>query len=385
MKILLVTHRFPPSIGGMENQCYELYQGLKKNFNVELYKMPEKANHLWWLLQLGKNLQKHLRKNNDITHVYFNDGLIATAAAAVKKTSTVHTMATIHGLDIVYPASIYQKKIINNLNANIDSVISVSTATAEECISRGVNPEKVFIVPNGVDLSLKDIKPEKSFPALVEEYKLPDLKNKKIIISIGRAVRRKGFSWFLEKVLPLLGSEYYYIMIGPPQKKLFLFRILSAVLPEYLKRLIELSGVGMDQIRIKKLLKRNDIKAKASHIGKIPFKDLVLFAKNSSVFIMPNIHIEGDAEGFGLVALEAVMNGTIPVVADIEGITEAIKDGKNGFYAKSRDASDWVAKFNEITGPDFKRKNFIAKSIKFTENNFSWSKMVEGYSRIILK
>ena len=42
---------------------------------------------------------------------------------------------------------------------------------------------------------------------------------------------------------------------------------------------------------------------------------------------MPNIRIYGDAEGFGLVALEAVMNGTVALVAGIEGITEAIRNG----------------------------------------------------------
>jgi glycosyltransferase involved in cell wall biosynthesis len=46
---------------------------------------------------------------------------------------------------------------------------------------------------------------------------------------------------------------------------------------------------------------------------------------------MPNIPVSGDMEGFGLTALEASASGSLVVASDLEGISDAIRDGKNGF------------------------------------------------------
>ncbi|MDA3899123.1 MAG: glycosyltransferase family 4 protein [Spirochaetes bacterium] len=383
MKLLLVTHKFPPSVGGMENQCYELYRGLSSKYDVELYVMPEKESRIWFLFRLKSRLKKYLKKNPDITHVYFNDALIATAAAAVRSVSDAHTLATVHGLDIVYPARLYQKKIVANLNKNIDTIVAVSRATAEVCIERGVDQNRVVVVANGVDVSLKQTKKDNTFVLHSEKLALPDLSDKKILVSIGRGVRRKGFSWFLSSVVPRLSSDYFYIIVGPPQKKLLLFRFLFTVLPRSLSRLLELTGIAMDQVAIEALLRKPGIRDKAAYVGKIPFNDLVQLLKCSTAFIMPNIRVEGDAEGFGLVALEAVMNGTVAIVSELEGITEAIQDGKNGFYVTPENADDWVKKVETVSAKRFNREKFIASSIDYTEKNFSWDKMVDGYSRLL--
>jgi len=384
LKLLLVTHRFPPSVGGMENQCYELYKGLSLKYQVVLCSMPQKASHIWFLLSLKSRIKKTLKNNPDITHVYFNDALIATAAPAVKKISDkIHTIATVHGLDVVYPSVIYQKKIIGNLNRSIDTVVAVSQATADECVKRGIAKEKVVVVPNGVDLTIKDIPTNAEFnPQQISPF-LPDLKNKKILVSIGRSVRRKGVSWFLRSVVPKLGDDYFYIIVGPPQKKLKLFRFLFFILPSKISRLIELSGIAIDQVEVMSLLKREDIKNRAAYVGKIPFDKMVQLLRCSTAFVMPNVHVEGDAEGFGLVALEAVINGTVALVSELEGITEAIRDEENGFYVESESVSDWIGKIRYISSPDFNRTNFTDKAVKYTCQNFSWDKMVEGYSCLL--
>lgn len=55
-----------------------------------------------------------------------------------------------------------------------------------------------------------------------------DPEDDKIVLAIGRPIRRKGFSWFAENVMPLLGADYKFLHIGdiscgnPPYKKFFL-------------------------------------------------------------------------------------------------------------------------------------------------------------------
>ena len=97
MKILFVTHKFPPFVGGMETQCHELYKGISASVETILMKMPDNANRLLWLLTLGRRIRKALRNDPSITHVYFNDGLTGLAgAASVKKVSRAKTVVTLH-------------------------------------------------------------------------------------------------------------------------------------------------------------------------------------------------------------------------------------------------------------------------------------------------
>lgn len=44
----------------------------------------------------------------------------------------------------------------------------------------------------------------------------------------------------------------------------------------------------------------------------------------ADVFVMPNIPVDGDVEGFGLVALEAASCRTPVVAANIEGLRDAV-------------------------------------------------------------
>jgi glycosyltransferase involved in cell wall biosynthesis len=382
-KILFVTQKFPPSIGGMETQCYELYKGLSKDYEIILYKLEKESERILWHITLKSNVKKLLGQHKDITHVYINDGLTGLAASAVKSVSSAVTIVTLHGLDVVFPNFWFQKNLKSNHNSNVDYSIPVSHATKNELINRGVNSERITVVPNGVDLALCEIPQQDSFLQDFSKRYNIDITKKKLIISIGRSVRRKGFSWFLKNIVPDLDDDSLYCIIGPIQKKLMFYRILKFVLPGFLFRQIELGGIGLDQIEINKLLKDPNIASKAVQLGKVSHNDKIQLLKHAHVFVMPNIRVFGDAEGFGLVALEAVMCGAPVIVSGIEGITEAIHDGKNGVIVDSESTHQWKKALKEVTVDQKRRKNESENRINYTIDKFSWNKMVDQYKRII--
>jgi phosphatidyl-myo-inositol dimannoside synthase len=51
----------------------------------------------------------------------------------------------------------------------------------------------------------------------------------------------------------------------------------------------------------------------------------------ADLFVMPNIPVEGDMEGFGIVLLEANRAGVPAVASDLEGIRDVIEPGENGY------------------------------------------------------
>ena len=54
--------------------------------------------------------------------------------------------------------------------------------------------------------------------------------------------------------------------------------------------------------------------------------------KTSSLFVMPNIEIAGDMEGFGLVCIEAASFGLPTVAAHTQGIIDAVIENETGLF-----------------------------------------------------
>jgi len=94
---------------------------------------------------------------------------------------------------------------------------------------------------------------------------------------------------------------------------------------------------------------------------------------------MPNIKVENDAEGFGLVALEAASCELPVVAAKLEGITDAIIDNQNGLLVESENSAAFVDKVKLFLQNENERKEFGKKAREFTVQNFAWSNIAQRY------
>jgi len=385
MEVLFITHKYPPSIGGMQKQSYELINGFAKKHTVHMLVHDNNSSKVKFLLTLKSRVKKILDENPGISMIHLNDGLMAYFAFPIKKITNVPVLVTLHGLDIVFPSILFQKIVVNRFK-KLDGVIAVSQATADECLKRGFDKDKVFVVRNGVDIDLAEIEKKESFrPVLEEKLGIP-LEGKKFLVSIGRSVRRKGFSWFMNNVLPNLDRDTIYLIIGPPQKHIRLISMIMKILPNRVSNLISLLlGLGMDELDIQKAMKQPEIENRAFYLGKLPFSELVQVMKHSDMFVMPNIKIPGDAEGFGLVALEASICGLPVLASSLEGITCAVNDGLNGFLVPPENRTAWVEKINTLLSDRKFLKRFGELSTDYTINHYSWDRMVDGYSEVFEK
>jgi phosphatidylinositol alpha-1,6-mannosyltransferase len=112
---------------------------------------------------------------------------------------------------------------------------------------------------------------------------------------------------------------------------------------------------------------------------------MVQILKHADMFVMPNIKVEGDAEGFGLVALEASVNGTPVLASAMEGITCAVIDGKNGFLVPPEKETAWIEKIHSLLSDLPYLKTFGEGAKNFTITNYAWKKMVDGYIHVFDK
>lgn len=98
-----------------------------------------------------------------------------------------------------------------------------------------------------------------------------------------------------------------------------------------------------------------------------------------SMFVMPSL-----IEGFGIVFLEAMLNG-IPVIGGRTGGTvELISDGKNGFTVPPGDVEDLAKKIVLLAGDNELRKNFIRQG-RSTARGYTIERMVESTATLYEK
>lgn len=281
--------------------------------------------------------------------ILFSSMVTASLARFTRKKIDVPMVTINHGQDVKMPIGFYQKHVPKVFEA-LDGVISVSRATRDECIKRGMDPEKGVALPNGFDMShlLNTPDKEKSRKAL-EEIFLLDLNGKKLLLTVGRQVKRKGHEWFIKEVIPKIQSDVIYLAIGEGPEHENLTRITSEL--PYKDQII-LAGKQPDEV-LKKAYSAAD------------------------VFIMPNIPVPGDMEGFGIVLLEANLSSTPAIAADLEGIKDVVEDGENGYKIPVKDADQFAAKVDQVLGDEY--EELSKRSRNFVEENFTWNKVAEQY------
>ncbi|MBB4034775.1 hypothetical protein GGR21_000662 [Dysgonomonas hofstadii] len=86
MEVLFVSHKFPPSTGGMENQCYQLVTGMEKKCKVHRLIFDNKGSKLLFFLTLIRKIRKTCKEHPGINIIHFNDALIAGFCSFMKLT-----------------------------------------------------------------------------------------------------------------------------------------------------------------------------------------------------------------------------------------------------------------------------------------------------------
>ena len=381
MEILFISHKYPPAIGGMEKQSFELLRHLRLQHTVRTLLYDNQESRLRFFFLLKKRIKRLLKKYPNIELIYFNDGLLAAIGATLLKNCSIPMVATVHGLDVVFP-NIWYQRFLRRQFPKMTALIAVSRATAEACIKRGIPKEKIHIVHNGIDHDLAKTTVQKDFLVTFEKKHLLSLSNKKIIVTMGRSVVRKGFSWFVREVLPHLNSDAILLLIGPrshaPQW-------LSALPIPFQHQLAIAFSMPSDEMALQSAMQQKAVQQKVYALGKLPFSEVRQLLSIADLFIMPNLPIAGDMEGFGLVALEAAISGTPVVAANIEGIQDAIQDGQNGWLLPTADKTVWINSINKLLADPANLKNFGRKAQSYTLNTFSWEKMAEGYNDVFKK
>lgn len=346
MRILFISHAYPPTVGGVENQNFELSTWLGEIAEVKTIANGRGKKFLpfWMPYALVKSL--FLMPKYDV--ILLGNALLAHMGWILKIIYRKPVVVVVHGLDLTFQNWCYQKFWVNFFIPKMDKLVCVGNETVRVAKEKGIVEDKLIFIPNGVNTD--KFQSEHNWSE-IEKIFGRKLVQEKVLMTSGRLARRKGVAWFVRNVMPKLSENVLYIVAGD----------------------------GADRENIEQAITENNLSERVKMIGYMgdPVRDMLFHT--CDLFIQPNIKVAGDMEGFGLSVIEAAFCG-IPVIASrLEGLQDAIKDGQDGFLIEPEDAQGYVTKINELLSDDTARKAFGQQARQFVIDNFGWEKIAQKY------
>ncbi len=362
MKILFISHSYPPIWGGVESQNFNLAESLKRVAEVKVIANGKGKKYLPIFLPVTLVRMLFLMPKFDAC--LLGNGVLAPWGAVAKLFHPRKKyFCVVHGLDITFAnkkgflSKIYKSINIPSLK-RLDKLLMVGNTTIDEAVKAGIKREHCVFIPNGINPDEFSEKYSREEMAKVLDA---DIEGKKIIFRLGRFVSHKGTSWFVARVMPKLPENVIMVAAGGRVGK-------------------RAAGDKDDFLVCEKIIKEKKLGDRVKLIPSIPEKQKKILLGAADIVVSPNIKVPGTMEGFGINVIEAGACERVVVASALEGLKDAIKNGENGFLVESGNADAWIQKINELllSGDDF-RKKFGERAREYTERNYSWEKIARKY------
>jgi len=327
--VLFVTNDFGPRAGGIEtfviglierrpfgqtivytsaqtgSEAYD--QAWKANFGVTVIR--DRAKILLPTPRVARNLSRVIKESNIQVAAFGAAAPLGLLSASMKKAGVRKTVALTHGHEVWWAKVFPFNWALRKIGTSVDSLTYLGEFT-QQAISKSLSKaaaQKMVKIAPGIDVD--HFSPQNS-AQLRKELKIDD---KRVIVSVGRLVHRKGQDHLIQ------------------------------AMPEILKRVpdahILMVGQGPYLSHLKKLVQELNLVDHVSFIGRIQYAQLPQYICAGDIFAMPSrSRFFGlEVEGLGIVYLEASACG-LPVIAGssggapdavLDGVTGIVVDGEN--------------------------------------------------------
>ena len=375
--VLFVTNDFGPRAGGIETFIIGLIERRPVGQTI-VYTSAQANSEQYdadWLAQYGVrvirdrskillptprvafHLKKIIRKEGITTAAFGSAAPLGLLSAGMKRAGVVRTVALTHGHEVWW-AKVFP---FNLLLRRIGSTVDVLTFLGEftrSAISKGLTAKAqasmVKIAP-GIDV-------EHFIPTDVTVLRNSlGLSDKKVIVSVGRLVHRKGQDHLIEAMPEILKSI--------PQAHLLLV------------------GEGPYREHLQTLVKKHNLEASVTFIGRIQYKDLPTYICVGDIFAMPSrSRLMGlEVEGLGIVYLEASSCGLPVLAGDSGGAPDALVQNETGLVVNGTDDQQIAtAAIKLLTNIELSKKMGLAGR-QWIIDNWRWEIWSKDFEKLLNK
>jgi glycogen synthase len=303
----------------------------------------------------------------DADVVHSHTWYVQFAGFLAKKLWGVPFVLTTHSLEPLRPWKVEQLGnayhlsawIENNGITEADAVIAVSQETRRDVLRcfPGVEPEKVHVIHNGIDLQQYRKSPE--VEALVRRGVDP---GRPFVLFVGRVTRQKGIIHLVHAIPQLDPGIQVVLLAGAPDT------------PEIGREMAE--GVEAASARRTGVIWIQEM---------LPRAEVIQFYSQAAAFCCPSVY-----EPFGIINLEAMACETPVVASAVGGIPEVVVPEETGVLVHlelkpgtfdpvdpeqfSRDLAEGI---NRIALDPGQRKKFGGNGRRRVEEHFSWTAIAQ--------
>lgn len=225
-----------------------------------------------------------------------------------------------------------------------DFIITISEFSKNEIVKyMGVSPQKIYVVPCGVDLDKyrSDISSE-DVAHVMRKYGIED----NYFLYLGTLEPRKNIPFLLKaycKLYKELGEKTPYLVLA--------------------------GNKAWGYHEILELIKKNHIEKMVIFTGYIDEVDKPALLRGAICFLFPSLY-----EGFGIPPLEAMACGTPVIVSNRSSLPEVV--GKAGILIDPEDVEDMMGKMKKML-TDAKYRHFWGALGEQRAEEFSWKAAAE--------
>jgi phosphatidyl-myo-inositol dimannoside synthase len=345
---LLVTNDFPPKVGGIQSYLWELWRRLPPG-DVTVLTTPyagaaqfdraqpfrvvrDKGRVLLPTPGLAGRIDALARDVN--AEVIFLDPALPLGALGPRLRAAPY-VTVLHGAEVTVPGRLPGSRVL--LRRVLDGtagILAAGTYPAEEAARATGRALPGLVIPPGVDV--QRFRPETDDPAARsvtrKRFGLPEAAP--LVLGVSRLVPRKGFDVLIDAVARL---------------------DRSALEPVHLA----VAGSGRDRDRLDRRAARAGLGDRFHLLGRVPDEDLAAVYGTADVFAMccRERWAGLEAEGFGIVFLEAAASGVPAVAGRSGGAWEAVDDGSTGYVVDPLDAGAVAAALERLLAdPELRRR-----------------------------
>ena len=375
-KILCITNDFGPRAGGIETFVIGLIERLPQGsvivytsrqdgsepfdkkwfteFGVEVIR--DRSRILLPSLRVGRKVRALVRSRG-ITTVFFGAAApLGLLSQGLRRSGVKRIVALTHGHEVwwakVWPFSWAMHRIGNGVD-NLTYLGNFTRTEISRALSRSAADSMRKIAP-GIDTN--HFAPRADAQALRAEL---GLSQKKVIVSVGRLVHRKGQDTLIESMPKILVQipDAHLLFIGEGPYKDYL-----------VKRAAEL---------------------KVSHaitfIGRIQYAELPRYICVGDIFAMPSrSRLAGlEVEGLGIVYLEASACGLAVIGGKSGGAPDAVLEGETGFAVDGTSADSVAEAAITLLGDPERARQMGARGRQWIIDEWRWEIWAKKFAQLL--
>ena len=373
-KILLVTNDLGPRAGGIESFVLGLLERVEPNsvviltskqknsdpFDQELmnkYGAVVIRDRSKILLPTPRTTRKAIKilKKYQATTVWFGAAApLALMAKGLRKAGAANIVALTHGHEVWWAKLPVFRNAIAKISRDVDTLTYLGDFTKNAMLPVISDTSKLVKIAPGIDV--KHFSPSEIDLKLIEKYRL---QNRRVIVSVGRLVHRKGQDKLIEA--------------------------MPEVLKKYPDAVLLLVGQGPIKSMLEKLIRHHGLENHVIFTGRIQFADLPKYIQLGEIFAMPSRDrfFGLEVEGLGIVYLEASACGVPVIVGKSGGAPDAVIENKTGLSVDGTNPKEIAEAVCKLLSDKKLAKQMGDEGRKWVVENWRWEIWSDKFNKLL--